>query len=186
MITMISFVLLTPIAIAVEGVQLTPAAFQAAGVDPEKILKLVASSALCFHLYQQVSYMILARVTPVSHSIGNCLKVLSLRRHGDTVHYFRCMLSEHRSSLHALPCTICKPFAFVEQENVWKDMDPDPEKRCSKHQRAGPWIPLFPNCVCHFTTTVLHALRRIVCTCLRCACQCSMNVGSMWDCCCRG
>lgn len=77
MITLMSFVMLVPIAVAVEGFQLTPAAFQAAGVEPEKILKLVASSALCFHLYQQVSYMILARVTPVSHSIGNCLKVRS-------------------------------------------------------------------------------------------------------------
>jgi solute carrier family 35, member E1 len=77
MITMLSFIMLAPIAVAVEGVQMTPAAFQAAGVDPETIMKLVLSSALCFHLYQQVSYMILARVTPVSHSIGNCLKVRS-------------------------------------------------------------------------------------------------------------
>ena len=31
-------------------------------------------SALCFHAYQQVSYMILQRVSPVTHSIGNCVK----------------------------------------------------------------------------------------------------------------
>lgn len=31
-------------------------------------------AALCFHSYQQVSYMILQRVSPVSHSIGNCVK----------------------------------------------------------------------------------------------------------------
>eukprot|EP00892_Ulva_mutabilis_P005869 jgi/Ulvmu1/3654/UM017_0068.1 len=74
MITMMSFLMLMPIAVAVEGVQLTPAALRAAGVEPEAIFKLLASSALCFHLYQQVSYMILSRVSPVSHSIGNCLK----------------------------------------------------------------------------------------------------------------
>lgn len=32
------------------------------------------SAGLCFHGYQQLSYMILSRVTPVTHSIGNCVK----------------------------------------------------------------------------------------------------------------
>ena len=32
------------------------------------------AAAACFHAYQQVSYMILARVSPVTHSIGNCVK----------------------------------------------------------------------------------------------------------------
>ena len=90
MITMMSFLMLAPIAVAVEGVQLTPAALRAAGVDPAAIFKLLASSALCFHLYQQVSYMILSRVSPVSHSIGNCLKVLPL-------------LSPPSTSAHSLP-----------------------------------------------------------------------------------
>lgn len=80
MITVMSFFMLAPIALAVEGVQLTPAALRAAGVEPEAIFKLLASSALCFHLYQQVSYMILSRVSPVSHSIGNCLKVRRVAR----------------------------------------------------------------------------------------------------------
>lgn len=31
-------------------------------------------AALCFHAYQQVSYMILQRVSPVTHSVGNCVK----------------------------------------------------------------------------------------------------------------
>lgn len=78
MITILSFFMLAPIAVAVEGMQLTPTALRAAGIDPEAILKLLLSSALCFHLYQQVSYMILSRVSPVSHSIGNCLKVRAL------------------------------------------------------------------------------------------------------------
>ncbi|KDD75356.1 hypothetical protein H632_c725p0, partial [Helicosporidium sp. ATCC 50920] len=32
------------------------------------------AAAVCFHAYQQVSYAILARVTPVTHSVGNCVK----------------------------------------------------------------------------------------------------------------
>lgn len=31
-------------------------------------------AGLCFHAYQQLSYMILSQVTPVTHSIGNCIK----------------------------------------------------------------------------------------------------------------
>lgn len=31
-------------------------------------------AGLCFHSYQQISYMILQRVSPVTHSIGNCVK----------------------------------------------------------------------------------------------------------------
>lgn len=31
-------------------------------------------AAFCFHAYQQVSYLILQRVSPVTHSIGNCVK----------------------------------------------------------------------------------------------------------------
>jgi solute carrier family 35 protein E1 len=31
-------------------------------------------AGLCFHSYQQLSYMILSRVAPVTHSIGNCVK----------------------------------------------------------------------------------------------------------------
>lgn len=31
-------------------------------------------AALCFHGYQQLSYMILSKVSPVTHSVGNSLK----------------------------------------------------------------------------------------------------------------
>jgi solute carrier family 35 protein E1 len=34
----------------------------------------VALAGISFHTYQQVSYMILSRVTPVTPSIGNCVK----------------------------------------------------------------------------------------------------------------
>lgn len=72
-ITMLSFCLMTPVVLATDGFLLTPATLKASGVG-EAIMKQALAAAVCFHAYQQVSYMILARVSPVSHSIGNCLK----------------------------------------------------------------------------------------------------------------
>ncbi|KAL6766545.1 hypothetical protein ACKKBG_A36455 [Auxenochlorella protothecoides x Auxenochlorella symbiontica] len=74
-ITILSFFILTPIALLLEGVTFTPAALTAAGVlNHTLLLKRAVIAALCFHAYQQVSYMILQRVSPVTHSIGNCVK----------------------------------------------------------------------------------------------------------------
>ncbi|PNG70164.1 Phosphoenolpyruvate/phosphate translocator 2, chloroplastic, partial [Tetrabaena socialis] len=42
--------------------------------DPTPVLCNALLAGLCFHTYQQVSYMILSRVSPVTHSIGNCVK----------------------------------------------------------------------------------------------------------------
>jgi solute carrier family 35 protein E1 len=39
-----------------------------------ELARRLLSAGLCFHGYQQLSYMILSRVTPVTHSIGNCVK----------------------------------------------------------------------------------------------------------------
>jgi solute carrier family 35 protein E1 len=70
-LTISAFVLLTPLAVAVEGWQLTPAAI--AALPPGALSKgLIAG--LSFHAYQQISYMILQRVSPVTHSVGNCVK----------------------------------------------------------------------------------------------------------------
>jgi solute carrier family 35 protein E1 len=38
------------------------------------LFRRLLSAGICFHGYQQLSYMILSRVTPVTHSIGNCVK----------------------------------------------------------------------------------------------------------------
>ncbi|KAL3824844.1 hypothetical protein ACJIZ3_020873 [Penstemon smallii] len=73
-ITMMSFVLMAPAAILVEGVKFTPSALQAAGVNVNQLYTRSLLAALCFHAYQQVSYMILQRVSPVTHSVGNCVK----------------------------------------------------------------------------------------------------------------
>lgn len=75
LITIASFLMLTPISLAVEGWSLTPAALAAKGVaNPSLVMQHALIAALCFHTYQQVSYMILSRVSPVTHSIGNCVK----------------------------------------------------------------------------------------------------------------
>eukprot|EP00249_Psilotum_nudum_P010544 c22604_g1_i1 orf=250-1566(-) len=73
-ITLMSLVLLTPVALIFEGVKFTPAYLESAGLDMKVVALRALLAAVCFHSYQQVSYMILQRVTPVTHSVGNCVK----------------------------------------------------------------------------------------------------------------
>ncbi|KAK1407232.1 hypothetical protein QVD17_38846 [Tagetes erecta] len=73
-ITIMSFFLLAPVAFFVEGVRFTPAYLQSAGLNVQQVYTRSIIAAICFHAYQQVSYMILQRVSPVTHSVGNCVK----------------------------------------------------------------------------------------------------------------
>ncbi|KAL2539544.1 Phosphoenolpyruvate/phosphate translocator 1 [Abeliophyllum distichum] len=73
-ITIMSLILLTPAAIFMEGIKFTPAFIETAGLNVKQIYTRSLIAALCFHAYQQVSYMILQRVSPVTHSVGNCVK----------------------------------------------------------------------------------------------------------------
>ncbi|KAF0892002.1 hypothetical protein E2562_012482 [Oryza meyeriana var. granulata] len=73
-ITVMSFFLLAPVAFLTEGIKITPTVLQSAGLNVKQVLTRSLLAALCFHAYQQVSYMILARVSPVTHSVGNCVK----------------------------------------------------------------------------------------------------------------
>ncbi|XP_062191717.1 phosphoenolpyruvate/phosphate translocator 2, chloroplastic-like [Phragmites australis] len=73
-ITVMSFFLLAPVAFLTEGIKITPTFLQSAGLNVKQVLTRSLIAALCFHAYQQVSYMILARVSPVTHSVGNCVK----------------------------------------------------------------------------------------------------------------
>ncbi|KAL8097946.1 phosphoenolpyruvate/phosphate translocator 1, chloroplastic-like [Apium graveolens] len=73
-ITIMSFILLAPVSIFMEGVKFTPSALQSAGLNVNQVYTRSFIAALCFHAYQQVSYMILQRVSPVTHSVGNCVK----------------------------------------------------------------------------------------------------------------
>lgn len=76
-ITIISFVLLVPAAIFMEGIRFTPSYLQSVaseGVNVRELCLRALLSGLCFHSYQQVSYMILQMVSPVTHAVGNCVK----------------------------------------------------------------------------------------------------------------
>ena len=55
LITILSFFLLLPVALAVDGVRFTPAAMSAMGIaDPSLVIKQSMLAAVCFHGYQQV------------------------------------------------------------------------------------------------------------------------------------
>ncbi|XP_076887647.1 phosphoenolpyruvate/phosphate translocator 1, chloroplastic-like [Bidens hawaiensis] len=73
-ITIMSFFLLAPVTLLTEGVRFTPAYLQSAGLNVQQVYVRSLLAAICFHAYQQVSYMILQRVSPVTHSVGNCVK----------------------------------------------------------------------------------------------------------------
>ncbi|XP_058733665.1 triose phosphate/phosphate translocator, non-green plastid, chloroplastic-like [Vicia villosa] len=73
-ITVMSFFLSVPLTIFMEGVKFTPSYLQSAGLDVQQVYIRSLLAALCFHAYQQVSYMILERVSPVTHSVANCVK----------------------------------------------------------------------------------------------------------------
>ncbi|KAG9145842.1 hypothetical protein Leryth_023780 [Lithospermum erythrorhizon] len=76
-ITIISFVLLVPIAFLIDGIQLTPSYLQNVellGLSTKQLFLRALFSGFCFHMYQQVSYMILQVVSPVTHAVGNSVK----------------------------------------------------------------------------------------------------------------
>ncbi|KAG0485627.1 hypothetical protein HPP92_009706 [Vanilla planifolia] len=73
-ITIMSLFLIAPITLFVEGIKFTPSYLQSAGLNLNQIYLRALLAGLCFHAYQQVSYMILSRVSPVTHSVGNCVK----------------------------------------------------------------------------------------------------------------
>ncbi|KAI4336161.1 hypothetical protein L6164_014724 [Bauhinia variegata] len=73
-ITVMSFLLLAPAVLFMDGVKFTPAYLQPAGLNLRQVYTRSLLAALCFHAYQQVSNMILQRVSPVTHSECNCVK----------------------------------------------------------------------------------------------------------------
>ncbi|KAH7532489.1 phosphoenolpyruvate/phosphate translocator 2, chloroplastic [Ziziphus jujuba] len=76
-ITIISFTLLVPSAILLEGIKFGPSYLQSAanqGLNIKELLLRSLLTGVCFHSYQQVSYMILEMVSAVTHAVGNCVK----------------------------------------------------------------------------------------------------------------
>ncbi|MED6171622.1 GABA/polyamine transporter [Stylosanthes scabra] len=78
-LSILSLALLTPFAIAVEGPQMWAAGWQAAvsQVGPQFIW-WVAAQSVFYHLYNQVSYMSLDEISPLTFSIGNTMKRISV------------------------------------------------------------------------------------------------------------
>ncbi|KAM0901292.1 hypothetical protein ACQ4PT_020105 [Festuca glaucescens] len=73
-ITVLSFLLSCPLMLLAEGVKFSPAYLQSTGLNLQELCVRAALAGLCFHGYQKISYMILARVSPVTHSVANCVK----------------------------------------------------------------------------------------------------------------
>ncbi|GLT52601.1 hypothetical protein SLA2020_259330 [Shorea laevis] len=78
-LSMLSLSILTPFAIAVEGPQLWAAGWQkaVAQIGPNFVWWVVAQSVF-YHLYNQVSYMSLDQISPLTFSIGNTMKRISV------------------------------------------------------------------------------------------------------------
>ncbi|XP_057428475.1 glucose-6-phosphate/phosphate translocator 1, chloroplastic-like [Lotus japonicus] len=78
-LSILSLAILTPFAIAVEGPQMWAAGWQTAvsQVGPQ-LVWWVAAQSVFYHLYNQVSYMSLDEISPLTFSIGNTMKRISV------------------------------------------------------------------------------------------------------------
>ncbi|EOA12544.1 hypothetical protein CARUB_v10026569mg [Capsella rubella] len=78
-LSMLSLLILTPFAIAVEGPQMWVDGWQTAlaTVGPQFVW-WVAAQSVFYHLYNQVSYMSLDQISPLTFSVGNTMKRISV------------------------------------------------------------------------------------------------------------
>ncbi|CAM8932807.1 unnamed protein product [Rhodiola kirilowii] len=78
-LSLLSLALLTPFAIAVEGPRMWAAGWQQAvsQIGPQFVW-WVAAQSIFYHLYNQVSYMSLDQITPLTFSVGNTMKRISV------------------------------------------------------------------------------------------------------------
>ncbi|KAI4388178.1 hypothetical protein MLD38_000531 [Melastoma candidum] len=78
-LSILSLILLTPFAVAVEGPQMWAAGWQKALSDiGPHFFWWVAAQSVFYHLYNQVSYMSLDEISPLTFSIGNTMKRISV------------------------------------------------------------------------------------------------------------
>lgn len=73
-LTIASTVIAIPVALATEFSKMTLANVTAGGMPIQTVGFNLVMAALCFQLYQQLSFSVLERVNPVTHSVGNSLK----------------------------------------------------------------------------------------------------------------
>lgn len=78
-LSMLSLLILTPFAIAVEGPQMWVDGWQKAlsEIGPQ-FIAWVAAQSIFYHLYNQVSYMSLDQISPLTFSVGNTMKRISV------------------------------------------------------------------------------------------------------------
>ncbi|CAM8906275.1 unnamed protein product [Rhodiola kirilowii] len=78
-LSILSLLILTPFAIAVEGPQMWAAGWKNAisEIGPQFIW-WVAAQSVFYHLYNQVSYMSLDEISPLTFSVGNTMKRISV------------------------------------------------------------------------------------------------------------
>jgi solute carrier family 35 protein E1 len=75
--TIISAALLLPLWLVLETpghVGATIAATTAAGVSMSYLVNMAVLSGLCFYFYNEVAFMALGRVQPITHAVGNTIK----------------------------------------------------------------------------------------------------------------
>ncbi|KAL4354763.1 hypothetical protein GQ457_06G022120 [Hibiscus cannabinus] len=76
---MLSLVILTPFAIAVEGPHMWAAGWkEAVSLIGSQFIWWVAAQSIFYHLYNQVSYMSLDEISPLTFSVGNTMKRISV------------------------------------------------------------------------------------------------------------
>ncbi|CAM9417135.1 unnamed protein product [Discosporangium mesarthrocarpum] len=75
-LTIISFLMLTPAALLVEGAKIKPAwdAAIAAGATAKGLATTIGLSGLFYYLYNEVAFLALSSVNPVTHAVGNTIK----------------------------------------------------------------------------------------------------------------
>ncbi|KAL4201080.1 hypothetical protein AMTRI_Chr02g256850 [Amborella trichopoda] len=78
-LSILSLLILTPFAIAVEGPKMWAAGWQKALIDiGPHFVWWVAAQSVFYHLYNQVSYMSLDEISPLTFSVGNTMKRISV------------------------------------------------------------------------------------------------------------
>ncbi|KAK1407039.1 hypothetical protein QVD17_38649 [Tagetes erecta] len=78
-LSLLSLLILTPFAIAVEGPKVWAAGWQNAVTEiGPQFVWWVAAQSIFYHLYNQVSYMSLDEISPLTFSIGNTMKRISV------------------------------------------------------------------------------------------------------------
>ncbi|XP_010538047.1 PREDICTED: glucose-6-phosphate/phosphate translocator 1, chloroplastic-like [Tarenaya hassleriana] len=78
-LSILSLLILTPFAIAVEGPQMWVDGWQKALSDiGPQFVAWVAAQSVFYHLYNQVSYMSLDEISPLTFSVGNTMKRISV------------------------------------------------------------------------------------------------------------